>query len=256
MNRIHVDTCTSTLSYAAGLSEEDTPHGTVVTAREQTAGRGQRGNSWESEPGANLTFSLVLRPHKWPATRQFELSMAVAVGVCRALRRSLPDADIRVKWPNDIYAGDLKMVGILIENTVSGSYITRSIAGIGINVNQTVFRSKAPNPVSMAQIAGHPFDLDTVLQDVVTEILDYTAATLPSSSLPASPTPPSPTLTAEFHTLLWRNDGLPHRWLDTRTLQIFEATVSRVDPAGPLLLRLADNTEKSFYFKEVAAVLR
>ena len=103
MNRIHVDTCTSTLSYAAGLSEEDTPHGTVVTAREQTAGRGQRGNSWESEPGANLTFSLVLRPHKWPATRQFELSMAVAVGVCRALRRSLPDADVRVKWPNDIY---------------------------------------------------------------------------------------------------------------------------------------------------------
>lgn len=256
MNRIHVDTCTSTLSYAAGLSAEDTPHGTVVTAREQTAGRGQRGNSWESEPGANLTFSLVLRPHRWPAARQFELSMAVVVGVCRALRRALPDADVRVKWPNDIYAGDLKMVGILIENTVSGSYITRSIAGIGINVNQTVFRSKAPNPVSMAQIAGHPFDLDTILQNVVTEILDYTADALSSSTLNASPTLTSPTLTAEFHALLWRNDGLPHRWLDTRTLQIFEATVSRVDPAGPLLLRLADNTEKSFYFKEVAAVLR
>lgn len=251
MNRIHVDTCTSTLSYAAGLPAEDTPHGTVVTAREQTAGRGQRGNSWESEPGANLTFSLILRPHSWPAARQFELSMAVAVGVCRALRRALPDADVRVKWPNDIYAGDLKMVGILIENTVSGPFITRSIAGIGINVNQTVFRSKAPNPVSMAQIAGHPFNLDTILRDVVTEILDYTADALASPTRPASPA-----LTAEFHALLWRNDGLLHRWLDTRTLHIFEAAISRVDPTGPLLLRLADSSEKSFHFKEVAAVLR
>lgn len=244
MNRIHVDTCASTLSYAAELSAEDTPHGTVVTAREQTAGRGQRGNSWESESGANLTFSLVLRPHRWPAARQFELSMAVATGVCRALRRALPDAGVRVKWPNDIYAGDLKMVGILIENTVSGPFITRSIAGIGINVNQTVFRSKAPNPVSMAQIAGHPFDLDAVLDDVVTEILGYVAGALTS-----------PTLVDEFHSLLWRNDGKPHRWLDTRSLRIFEAAISRVDLSGPLVLRLSDGSEQSFYFKEVAAVL-
>lgn len=228
----------------------------VVAAKWQTAGRGQRGNTWSSAAGENLTFSVTLKlpQDSLPAADQFAVSEASAIAVADFL--SSKGISVRIKWPNDIYAGDLKMVGILIENTVSGQYITRSIAGIGINVNQTVFRSKAPNPVSMAQIAGHPFDLDTVLQDIVTEILDYTAATLPSSSLPASPTPPSPTLTAEFHTLLWRNDGLPHRWLDTRTLQIFEATVSRVDPAGPLLLRLADNTEKSFYFKEVAAVLR
>ena len=246
MNRIHVDTCTSTLSYAAGLSEEDTPHGTVVTAREQTAGRGQRGNSWESEPGANLTFSLILRPQQWPAARQFELSMAVAVGVCRALRRALPpDADVRVKWPNDIYAGNRKMVGILIENTISGSLITRSIAGIGINVNQTIFRSSAPNPVSMARLAGHPYDLDALLSSVVTEILHTTENAL------TSPTH----LTDEYHTLLWRNDGKLYKWLDTATLRIFEASIERVDPAGPLILRLPDGTPRPYLFKQVAAVL-
>lgn len=246
MNRIHVDTCPSTMSYAAALPEAETPHGTVVTAREQTAGRGQRGNSWESEPGANLTFSLILRPQQWPAARQFELSMAVAVGVCRALRRALPpDADVRVKWPNDIYAGNRKMVGILIENTISGSLITRSIAGIGINVNQTIFRSSAPNPVSMAQLAGHPYDLDTLLASVVTEIL-HTAENALTATTP---------LADEYHTLLWRNDGKLHKWLDTATLRIFEASIERVDPAGPLILRLPDGTPRPYLFKQVAAVL-
>lgn len=246
MNRIHVDTCPSTMSYAAALPEGETPHGTVVIAREQTAGRGQRGNSWESEPGANLTFSLILRPQQWPAARQFELSMAVAVGVCRALRRALPpDADVRVKWPNDIYAGNRKMVGILIENTISGSLITRSIAGIGINVNQTIFRSSAPNPVSMAQLAGHPYDLDTLLSSVVTEILLTTENAL------TSPTP----LADEYHTMLWRNDGKLYKWLDTATLRIFEASIERVDPAGLLILRLPDGTPRPYLFKQVAAVL-
>ena len=246
MNRIHVDTCPSTMSYAAALPEAETPHGTVVIAREQTAGRGQRGNSWESEPGANLTFSLNLRPQQWPAARQFELSMAVAVGVCRALRRALPpDADVRVKWPNDIYAGNRKMVGILIENTISGSLITRSIAGIGINVNQTIFRSSAPNPVSMAQLAGHPYDLDTLLSSVVTEILHTAENAL------TSPTH----LTDEYHTLLWRNDGKLYKWLDTATLRIFEASIERVDPAGPLILRFPDGTPRPYLFKQVAAVL-
>lgn len=246
MKRIHVDTCPSTMSYAAALPEDETPHGTVVTAREQTAGRGQRGNSWESEPGANLTFSLILRPQQWPAARQFELSMAVAVGVCRALRRALPpDADVRVKWPNDIYAGNRKMVGILIENTISGSLITRSIAGIGINVNQTIFRSSAPNPVSMAQLAGHPYDLDTLLASVVTEIL-HTAENALTATTP---------LADEYHTLLWRNDGKLHKWLDTATLRIFEASIERVDPAGPLILRLPDGTPRPYLFKQVAAVL-
>lgn len=243
-NRIHVDSCRSTMSYAAELSASDSPHGTVVTAHEQTAGRGQRGNSWESEPGANLTFSLVLRPQQWPAARQFELSMAVAVGVCRALRALLPAADVCVKWPNDIYAGDLKMVGILIENSISGAMITRSVAGIGINVNQTVFRSSAPNPVSMAQVAGHAFDLDSVLEDVVNEIVECAATALTST-----------TLVDDFHALLWRNDGEMYKWLDTQSLRIFEAAVAHVEPSGPLILRLADGSERSFYFKEVAAVL-
>lgn len=264
MNRIHVDTCPSTMSYAAALPEDETPHGTVVTAHEQTAGRGQRGNSWESEPGANLTFSLILRPQQWPAARQFELSMAVAVGVCRALRRALPpDADVRVKWPNDIYAGNRKMVGILIENAISGSLITRSIAGIGINVNQTIFRSSAPNPVSMAQLAGHPYDLDTLLSSVVTEILHTAENALTATTPLADKGFTAPTdrhqgttpLADEYHTLLWRNDGKLYKWLDTATLRIFEASIARVDPAGPLILRLPDGTPRPYLFKQVAAVL-
>ncbi|MDE6431375.1 MAG: biotin--[acetyl-CoA-carboxylase] ligase, partial [Duncaniella sp.] len=121
-----------------------------VSARRQTAGRGQRGNSWESAPGKNITMSILLRPEGLHPSRQFVISRAVSLAITGVLRRYMPASAVRVKWPNDIYVDDRKICGILIENVISSASIRQSVVGIGINVNQRRFLSDAPNPVSMA----------------------------------------------------------------------------------------------------------
>lgn len=110
-------------------------HGYTIMARTQTAGRGQRGNTWEAEPGANITMSVLLRPQGLEARDQFALSEAVSLGITDTLARHGIDA--RIKWPNDIYVGDMKICGILIENSLAGSLVERSIAGIGLNCQPT-----------------------------------------------------------------------------------------------------------------------
>jgi BirA family biotin operon repressor/biotin-[acetyl-CoA-carboxylase] ligase len=124
---------------------------TIVTTDNQTAGRGQRGNSWESEPGMNLTFTMLMRPEKFAAIRQFSLSEAVAVAIVDVIGEEL-EIFTEIKWPNDIYWRDNKLAGILIEHAVMGSEIMHTIIGVGLNVNQTKFLSDAPNPISLRQI--------------------------------------------------------------------------------------------------------
>lgn len=140
------DTIDSTNSQAA--RELDTaPHGSVWIADFQTAGRGQRGNKWESGRGENLTFSILLRPEFLHAPRQFLISQVCAIGVCRYLQeKGLP---AMIKWPNDVYIGNKKICGMLIENSLRGDKLAVSIAGIGLNLNQTRFASDAPNPTSL-----------------------------------------------------------------------------------------------------------
>lgn len=171
-NIIWLDSCSSTNTELD--SHHSAPAGTVVAARCQNAGRGQRGNSWEAEPGKNLTFSILLRPQVVEAQRQFEVSMLVALAVKDAINDALAAVGAceraAVKWPNDIYVGPDKICGILIENKLAGRHIERSIAGIGINVNQIIFRSDAPNPTSMAIITGREFNLEELLEDVTLRI--------------------------------------------------------------------------------------
>ena len=142
-----LDSCRSTSSE---FTDPDRfRHGAVIATREQTAGRGQRGNSWEAEPGKNLTFSMLLRPRGLHAARQFELSMVVSLAIADAIDALLPQGvRTAVKWPNDIYIGMEKVCGILIENRLAGPFIEYSVAGIGININQRRFLSDAPNPTS------------------------------------------------------------------------------------------------------------
>ncbi len=134
---------------------------TLVAAHSQTAGRGQRGNSWESEPGRNICATLFHRPAGVPARVQFAVSEATALGVADMLAHYGIEA--RVKWPNDVYVGDRKICGILIENAVAGCDLLHCRIGIGLNVNQTVFRSDAPNPVSMAMLLGAETPLSDAL---------------------------------------------------------------------------------------------
>jgi len=132
--------------------EKALPEGFVVYTDFQSAGKGQPGNSWESAEGKNLLFSMVLHPLHVPMNELFILSELVSVAIKRALDMYSPD--ITVKWPNDIYTGDKKLAGILIENSLQGTKIKTVVVGIGLNVNQKEFVSDAPNPVSLMQIIG------------------------------------------------------------------------------------------------------
>lgn len=136
-------------------------HGDLIRAERQTAGRGQRGHSWSSEEGVNLLFSLVWEPVFLPAGEQFLLSEAVALALTETM--AAYGIDARIKWTNDIYIGDRKAVGILIENNLAGAYLSRTIVGIGVNVNQRRFDPALPNPISMRQAAGCVFDRLEVL---------------------------------------------------------------------------------------------
>ena len=159
----------------------------AVVAEYQTAGRGCGSNTWESERGKNLTFSVLLHPTEIPADCQFRISEAVSVAICETLERcfrplspadsspNLGEQEISIKWPNDIYVGDRKICGILIENQLRGRLISDSIVGIGLNVNQMEFRSDAPNPVSLAQLTGHEEDREALLQAFLQRLSDTMA---------------------------------------------------------------------------------
>jgi len=147
--------------------------GTVVYALSQRAGRGQRGNRWESEPCKNLTFSIVLYPVFLGAEEQFMLSKVISLGICDYVNSVINnpafnkvECGVKIKWPNDINIGDEKVAGILIENSIRNNEIVHSVIGVGLNVNQTRFGNNIPNPTSLKLITGENFDLEICLGDL------------------------------------------------------------------------------------------
>jgi len=144
-------------------NSEPVAEGTVIMADDQFAGRGQQGNTWVSKAGLNLTFSIYLRPTFLPLHRQFDLNIAVSIGVNQALAHYV-DHDVTIKWPNDIYYKDQKIGGILIENTVAGTLLKGSIIGIGLNVNQVEFdRAIHRRASSLKEILHQHVDLNVLL---------------------------------------------------------------------------------------------
>ena len=161
-----LDRVDSTNAFARRLiGESKAGEGSVIMAREQYAGRGQGGNRWHSQPGMNLTFSLILEPEFLQPDKQFILNKAIALAVMNSVKEELPPGiTASVKWPNDIYAGTRKIAGILIEHTIMGNSLKHSIIGIGINLNQEKFPSDLPNPVSLKQITGFEYDSEKFLE--------------------------------------------------------------------------------------------
>jgi len=171
---IVLDETDSTNRYISQLCnelQESVAELTTVTAEFQTAGKGQRGNTWEAEEGKNLLFSFVLYPTFLEARRQFILSQIVSLSIKEELDRW--SDEITIKWPNDIYWRDKKICGIQIENDLSGHFIGRSISGIGININQNEFHSDAPNPVSLKQITGQEHDRYEILSHILKRVQIY-----------------------------------------------------------------------------------
>ena len=235
----HIAETTSTNDLAC---EERYGHGDVICAERQTAGRGQRGHTWTSPEGVNLLFSVVLCPTFLPAGEQFLLSQAVALALVDTLGTCGIDA--RIKWTNDIYAGDRKLVGILIEHNLTGDRLSRTIVGIGVNVNQTRFDPSLPNPSSMHLETGCEYDR----QEVLHRLGDCLAARyeqLEKGDREA--------LQADYRRRMYRlGERHRYRYPDGRTV---EAVLRGVRPSGELLLELPDGRTEGYLFREIEFVI-
>ncbi|MGE3652646.1 MAG: biotin--[acetyl-CoA-carboxylase] ligase [Flavobacteriales bacterium] len=141
--------------------------GLVVVAKNQVQGKGQRGNTWESENGKNLTFSILLKPNVL-IEEQFVLSQVVSLGIYDFLAK-MGFEQVAIKWPNDIYVDGKKIAGILIENTLSANKISNCIVGVGLNVNQTQFSTNL-NATSLAILTDKEVDLEQLLSDLLKHI--------------------------------------------------------------------------------------
>jgi len=140
-------------------------NGTVIQAGHQLKGRGRKNNVWESNPNENLLFSIIITPHSIHPSRQFLINELVAVTLRDFLQTHIPDAAVKIKWPNDIYVGGKKIAGILIEHVITGTAIAHSIIGIGVNINQTTFHPLLPCPTSLKNETGQHHDLKKLCVD-------------------------------------------------------------------------------------------
>lgn len=238
----------STSNYLSGFCDEQKEaidEFTTVTAEFQTAGKGQRGNSWEAEEGKNLLFSFALRPTFLEVRRQFILSQIVSLSIKEELDQWTDD--ISIKWPNDIYWKENKICGILIENNLIGHSIGRSISGIGININQEKFHSNAPNPISLKQITGQEHDRYLILASILKRIQTYyiQLQTASYDTFTAS-------ITARYNAALFRRIGFyPYADANGR----FLAQLLRVEENGYFVLEDNEGKERKYLFKEVQYIL-
>lgn len=241
-DRIHLSETESTNVYLHQLSaSQQLKEWSVVTADYQTGGRGQRGNSWESEAEANLLFSCLLFPRLLKAQEQFYISQIVSLAIKEAL--SLYTDGITIKWPNDIYWHEKKICGILIEHNLMDSYLEQSIIGVGLNVNQLTFRSNAPNPVSLRQITGEVSDRTSLLSKIM-EFLHIYYNLLTDQK--------KEWIRAKYQKALFRQEGF-HSFQDAAG--VFQAKLVEVGCDGKLTLQTPNNECRSYYFKEVQFVL-
>ena len=231
MEIFHVDETDSTNRW---LKDHAIQKDFVVVADFQTAGRGCGTNRWESERGKNLLFSLLLHPNGVAANRQFHISMAVSLAICKALGRYI--GDLSIKWPNDIYWRNAKICGILIENTLRGKLIKDSIVGVGLNVNQRQFHSDAPNPVSLWQITEQETDRDVLLKEILACLDEYLGGEIKD----------------QYLSLLYRRKGF-HPYTDRDGT--FMAEIIDVEDDGHLLLRDEAGQQRRYAFKEVQFVV-
>ena len=208
----------------------------VVVADYQTAGRGCGSNSWESERGRNLTFSMLIHPENILAKEQFRITEVVSVAMCRMLQSYIYNK-VEIKWPNDIYVGDKKICGILIENRLQGTEIKDSIIGIGLNVNQKEFKSDAPNPVSLYQLTGQETDLEEMLM----AFLDCFDSELKSK-----------TTCFTYREMLFRR-GKDSLYRSKTTC--FTARLTDVLPDGRLFLVDQEGRECTYAFKEIQFII-
>lgn len=230
---IHIPETDSTNRYLRELKAEGD---VLVQTDYQTAGRGCGTNRWESERGQNLLFSLLIHPKQVPASKQFLISMVTANSISKVVSKYVEN--VSVKWPNDIYVGDRKICGILIQNTLQGGTIKDSVIGVGLNVNQLCFVSDAPNPVSLANLTGRTFDREQLLHELL-------------EAFEAEWADPEG-VRARYLAQLYRRKGF-FRYRDA--YGEFVAELVTVEDDGHLVLRCVDGYTHRYAFKEVQFII-
>lgn len=238
MKLIKLDAIDSTNDFLKSLSSQDELENfTVVTAENQTKGKGQVGGVWKSEVGKNLIMSVLVKDFLFHNEEVFNLSVVVSLSVAEALKL-LNIPDISIKWPNDILSYNKKLVGILIENTIKSDGRIVSVVGIGINVNQTDF-SELPNASSLAVISGKTFDKETLAILIVENIKEKIQLWQTSSQ----------DLWADYFNSLFKK-GVPMPFKNLKD-QNFMGIIQGVSPIGKLQVLLEDDSIAEFEIKEV-----
>lgn len=218
-------------------------HGLCLCTDYQTKGKGQPGNFWESERSKNLLFSILIQNTKIEIQEQFFLSEIVSLSLKKVLEQALGQT-VQIKWPNDIYVGDKKISGILIENQLQGNRLTSCIIGVGLNVNQTAFMSAAPNPVSMIQLCNKEQDRVHLLADIHQSILEL------FEIYPKNKT----SLHRRYMEALYHGQGV-FQYQDTTTHEYFSATITNIAYNGTLTLTEPEGKKHHYLFKEVKFIL-
>ena len=239
MHIIKLDAIDSTNSFLRQLVGKNTIDDfTVVTAKFQSAGKGQMGAFWESDYEKNLMFSVYTKRCKINVNQSFYISMGVALAIRKALEEHfLPQ--LKIKWPNDILSQSKKICGILIENVIKNNAVTASIIGVGLNVNQLYFPN-LPNASSLKGIMGCDFNLEELLNAVLTHLGWY---------INRLKTNDFNSIKAEYERHLFRKDK-PSTFKD-KSGNLFPGYIKSVNASGDLLVMLEDNALKAFSLKEI-----
>ena len=241
-NIIILNEINSTNNYANRLIvSKQVVEGTVVLAYSQKEGRGQRGNSWESEAGKNVLMSIVLFPKFLVAENQFMISKIASLALADCIQNEMNN--VSVKWPNDIYVGNKKIAGILIENSIEGNMLCSSVLGIGLNVNQEQFVSNAPNPSSLKKITGKNYDIEMLAAKIADLVFEY------YNKLKKGETD---YINSQYFDKLFRKNI----WAKFRKGGIeFEAIITGIGEFGQLQLKNRDGIISEYIFKEVEYVI-
>lgn len=237
---IKIEELCSTNDYASEIvSKGFVPDFTAIVTEFQTKGRGQRGNYWVSEAGQNLLFSIIVHPTEIPIKEQFILSQAVSLALREVV--SLYCEPVSIKWPNDIYVGNKKVAGILIENSIREKKIETAIIGIGLNVNQLEFEG-VPNPTSLRAESGHELNKDEVLAQFLSRF----------RQLYGEMSTNAVAIRSEYKARLYEY-GKMRQYKDATG--IFSGQIIDVDADGQLLIADANGDLRRYYFKEVEYLL-
>jgi len=239
MQLIKLSATDSTNAYLKELMTSNNPADfTVIMAHTQLKGRGQMGTSWLSEPGKNLTFSVLIRPQGVEVADQFLLNIFVSLALYKTLSQ-LQIPDLKIKWPNDIMSGQSKICGILIENILTGQHIQASIVGIGLNVNQLAFNN-LPNVSSLKLLLGRTFDLEELLVSIVENLKGLIGKNGEAEQ---------ENLFSLYETKLFRKDK-PSTFIDQNN-EMFMGFIKGVSSSGKLKILMEDNVLQEFNLKEV-----